>query len=81
MVLSPNHVYRLFKWSKQMTFHFCIIKIGLLDPEIEIDFDAHGFLLFLAYFTYVYFTLLQKALEKRCETADFDQNDFENRIF
>ena len=41
-----------------MTFHFYTIKIGLLDPEIEIDFDAHGFLLDLGHFAYVHFTLL-----------------------
>ena len=41
-----------------MTFYFYTIKIGPLDPEIEIDFDAHGFLLELVYFAYVHFTLL-----------------------
>ena len=76
MVLSPNGVQRRFKWSKSMTFHFWIITIGLLDPEIEIDFDAHGFLLVLGHFPYVHFTLLQKRLERSCETADFGQNDF-----
>ena len=41
-----------------MTFHFYIIKIGLLDPEIEIDFDANGFFTDLGYFAYVHFILL-----------------------
>ena len=41
-----------------MTFHYYNIKIGPIDPEIEIDFDTHGFLLVLAYIYYVHFTLL-----------------------
>ena len=59
-----------------MTFHYWIIKIGLIDPEIEIDFDAHEFLLVLAYFAYVHFTLLYKALERRYGVRVFWQYDF-----
>ena len=38
-----------------MTFHYYDIIIRPLDPEIEIDFDVHGFSLFLAHFAYVHF--------------------------
>ena len=64
-----------------MTFHFYTIKIGLLDPEIEIDFDAHGFLLVLGHFPYVHFTLLYKALEGRCDVRVFCQYDFKKSNF
>ena len=43
------------------------------------DFDAHGFLMFLVHFACVHFTLLQKALEGRYGVRVFGQ--FENRIF
>ena len=58
-----------------MTFHYYDIIIRPIDPEIEIDFDAHGFLLFLAHFPYVHFTLLYKALKGRCGKADFWKYD------
>ena len=64
-----------------MTFHYYDIIIRPLDPEIEIDFDAHGFSLFLAHFACVQFTLLYKALEGRCGTADFWKYDFQKSIF
>ena len=64
-----------------MTFHYYDIIIRPLDLEIEIDFDAHGYLLFLAHFPYVHFSLLYKALERSCGAADFCQYDFEKSIF
>ena len=64
-----------------MTFHYYNIKIGPIDPEIEIDFDTHGFLLVLAQFPYVHFTLPYKALERSCGVRVFDQNDFLKSIF
>ena len=48
---------------------------------MEIDFDAHGFLLFLAHFAYVHFTLPWKALEGRCGVRVFGQNNFLKSIF
>ena len=64
-----------------MTFHYYDIIIRPLDPEIEIDFDAHGFLLFLVHFACVHFTLLYKALEGRCGMADFWKYDFQKSNF
>ena len=59
-----------------MTFHYYDIIIRPIYPEIEIDFDTHGFLLFLVHFACVHFTLLYKALEGRFEGADFCKYDF-----
>ena len=81
MVFGPNHDWGRFKWQKYMTFHYYDIIIRPIDPEIEIDFDAHGFLLFLAHFACVHFTLLYKALEGRCGGADFWKYDFQKSIF
>ena len=64
-----------------MTFHYYDIIIRPLDPEIEIDFDAHGFSLFLAHFACVHFTLLYKALEGRCEKPKFANMIFKSRFF
>ena len=42
---------------RRHTYDYDII-IRLIDPEIKIDFGAHGFLLFLVHFAYVHFTSL-----------------------
>ena len=64
-----------------MAFHYYDIIIRPIDTEIEIDFDAHGFLRFLAHFACVHFTLLYKALEGRCGKADFCKYDFQKSNF
>ena len=64
-----------------MTFHYYDIIIRPIDPEIEIDFDTHGFWPILGRIYCVHFTLLYKALEGRCEKPNFGQYDFQKSIF
>ena len=81
VIQHPNQVQSRFNRFKQMTFHYYDIIIRPIDPKIEIDFDTHGFSPILLGSLCVHFSLLQKALERRCERLDFAKMIFKSRFF